>query len=178
MRFFIILTIGLLFQIACDNSTQFQSLSEQTQTLNSLSTDFKNFEQEKFQLKMKKPKLDILVVADTSGSMYHHLNQLGHSLSDLLSVISNYDWQIGITLADHGDHRDPSSLQQNWRDYVLKQDSGRFGSLMHLEDGHHLLNAKILKPQITNYERVFLHSLSHIPQIECHRPPYCSNYLE
>ena len=178
MRFFIILAIGFLFQISCSNSTQFQSLSEKTQILHSLSSDFKNFEQEKFQLKIKKPLLDILVVADTSGSMYHHLNQLGYSLSDLLSVISNYDWQIGITLADHGDHKNPSSLQKNWRDYVLKQDSGRFGSLMRLEDGLNLLSDKILRPQTANYERVFLHSLSHIPHIECHRPPYCSNYLE
>ena len=178
MKIFIILAISLFLQISCSENARFQNLSQQTQLFQSRSADFENFEQEKFQLKNKKNKLDILVVADTSGSMYHHLNRLGQSLSSLLSVISNYDWQIGITLADHGDHQNPRALQQNWRDYMLKQTSGRFGSLIQLEDGSRLLSRKILNAQTPHYEKVFLHSLSHIPKIECDRPPYCSNYLE
>ena len=176
MRLYIILSFVLAcLQISCHKDTEFHSLSLQSQSLSSSFSQLKTWEQEKFQLKSKKPLLDLLVVADTSGSMYHHLKQLGLSLSDLLSAISNYDWQIGIISADHGDHKDPYSLQQNWRDYIVP---GRFGSLMPLENGTRLLNTKILTPQTPNYKQVFLHSLSHIPEIECHRPPYCSNYLE
>ncbi|MDE0092682.1 MAG: hypothetical protein OXN83_05315 [Oligoflexia bacterium] len=178
MKASIILIFFLFFQISCNKNTEFQSLSSQSQSFNSNSPRLKNLEQEHFQIKNKKPLLDILVIADTSGSMYHHLSQLGHSLSDLLFVISDYDWQIGITSADHGDHINPRSLQQNWRDQGLGKKPGRFGSLMNLENGNHLLNTKILSPKITHYEQVFLHSLSHIPKIDCDRPPYCSNYLE
>ena len=178
MRYFIVLIAFLLFQISCGNNhTRFQNLPSQAQS-SSLSDVPKGFAKESFQLKSYKPKLDILVVADTSGSMYHHLNHLGQSVSSLLSVISNYDWQIGITLADHGDHQNPKALQQNWRDYMLKQSAGRYGSLMPLENGSHLLDHKILTPETAGYEEVFLHSLSHIPKIDCARPPYCSNYLE
>ena len=176
MRFFTIIAISLLFQISCSN-THFQNLSSQAQVLQSLSS-LEGFEKESFYLKREKPKVDILVVADTSGSMYHHLSQLGQSLSSLLSVISNYDWQIGITLADHGDHQDPKALQKNWRDSILSENSGRFGGLMTLENGQRLLNNKILSPQSPSYEKVFFHSLSHSPKIDCKRPPYCSNYLE
>ena len=174
MKFFIA-PIFLLCLISCVE-TQFHNLSS-LQGFSSISLPSKGWEQEKFQLQNKKAKLDILVVADTSGSMYHHLNRLGNSLSDLLSVISHYDWQIGITLADHGDHKNPGALQQSWKDH-FENSRGRFGSLMRLENGNRILNKKILKPQTSNYEKVFLHSLSHIPKIDCNRPPYCSNYLE
>ena len=176
MRLFIILTASLL--ISCSEKTQFQLLASQAQIFPSHLADKEGFEKESFQLKSKKAQIDILVVADTSGSMYHHLNRLGQSLSSLLSVISNYDWQIGITLADHGDHQNPGALQKNWKDYALKQAEGRFGSLMPLENGHRLLNSKILNPKTPHYEKVFLHSLSHTSGIDCDRPPYCSNYLE
>ena len=177
MKLLTILAFSLLFQVSCDNGTQFQSLSSKSQSLPVLS-DLKGFEKESFRLKKEKPKVDILVVADTSGSMYHHLNQLGQSLSSLLSFISNYDWQIGISLADHGDHHNPKALQQNWRDSIVTENSGRFGSLMPLENGSRLLNKKILNSRTPSYEKVFLHSLSHKPKIDCKRPPYCSNYLE
>ena len=179
MRFYVILSFFLAcLQFSCQKDIDFHSLAFQNQNLSSqnLSSQSLNIlEKENFQLKSKAPLLDLLIVADTSGSMYHHLKQLGLSLNDLLSEISNYDWQIGIISADHGDHKDPSSLQQNWQDYTIP---GRFGSLMPLENGSRLLNTKILTPQTPNYEKIFLHSLSHIPDIECHRPPYCSNYLE
>ena len=184
MKIFTILIFILLFQVSCKENIQFQSLTQTESTFNLSSSGVKAFtnpeeslEQEKFQLNNKKPLLDILVVADTSGSMYHRLNQLGQSLSALLAVISNYDWQIGITLADHGDHRTPQSIQKNWKDNISKN-PGRFGSLMPLENGTHLLSTNILSPQTPNYEQVFLHSLSHRPKINCQRPPYCSNYLE
>ena len=178
MKLFTILAINLVFQISCGQNTHFQSLSQPSQLFQSRWADSENFEQERFQLKNKKHKLDILVVADVSGSMYHHLNRMGGSLSSLLSVISNYDWQIGITLADHGDHQDPNALQQSWQNHTLKQASGRFGALIQLEDGKNLLNRKFLNAQTPHYEKIFLHSLSHIPKIDCERPPYCSNYLE
>ena len=183
MKVFSLFALILLFQVSCGKNTQFQNLSQES-TLNLSSSgvqDFNNSEknliQESFELNNKKPLLDILVIADSSGSMHHRLYQLGQSLSDLLSVISNYDWQIGITLADHGDHNAPQSIQKNWKDNIFKN-SGRFGSLMPLENGSHLLNTKILSPQTPNYEQVFLHSLSHSSKIDCQRPPYCSNYLE
>ena len=135
------------------------------------------WETEEFTLGEKKSLVDILIVADTSESMYHHLNNLGSSLLDLLSVISHYDWQIGITSADHGDHEDPLGLQQHWRDHILDP-HGTFGGLMNLENEKWLLNTKILTPKIDNYEDVFFHTLSHEPNRDCHRPPYCHPRLE
>ena len=137
----------------------------------------KGWEKEDFILREKQSLVDILIVADTSESMFHRLKQLGHSLVDLLSVISHYNWQIGITSADHGDHEDPSQLQQSWRDHILEP-HGRFGGLMNLENGRRILQDKILTPRIPDYEGVFLHSLSHDSHRECHRPPYCHPRLE
>ncbi|MCY4321165.1 MAG: hypothetical protein OXC37_01990 [Bdellovibrionaceae bacterium] len=147
--------------------------------LKSRSLNLNGLIEERFQLpNTDNKKLDILVVADTSGSMYHHLNHLGQSLSYLLSVISKYDWQIGITSAAHGDHGDPNTLQENWRDRIVTQNSGRFGGLMQLENGKNLLNNTILTPQTPAYEEIFFQSLSHQDEINCNRPPFCSNYLE
>ena len=180
MRIFLTLVFFLLFQSACNRSINFQSVSEDSMTfLKSSSLNLNGIKEERFQLaNPDNKKLDILVIADTSGSMYHHLNQLGQSLSSLLSVISKYDWQIGITSADHGDHRDPHTLQESWRDQILTKTSGRFGSLMPLENGKKILNKSILTSQTPNYEKVFFHSLSHQSEINCNRPPFCSNYLE
>ena len=52
------------------------------------------------------PKVDILLVIDTSGSMDHHQQKLGERFGDLvsgLSDISNIDWQIAFTNADDSD---------------------------------------------------------------------------
>lgn len=160
---------------SCSSSSHFQSVKQNSTHLYSSTTS--DWKTENFVLEANKPLADILIVADTSKSMSHRLSQLGHSLSDLLSVIANYDWQIGITSVDHGDHEDPSSLQQSWRDYILEP-HGRYGGLMKLENDSRVLNTKILTSEMVGYEDIFLHSLSHGSNRECHRPPYCHPRLE
>lgn len=172
MRGFVLV---LPFLFACSNSPQFQSLDSERAYRASLISG--EWQEEEFMLDKKKSLVDILIVADTSESMYHRLNDLGQSLFDLLSVISDYDWQIGITSADHGDHTEPSGLQQDWRDYVLEP-QGRFGGLMNLEDEGGILRTKILNSQVLNYHNVFFHTLSHEPSRDCNRPPYCHSRLE
>ena len=53
------------------------------------------------------PKVDILLVIDTSGSMEHHQQKLGERFGDLVSGLSsddlNIDWQIAFTNADDSD---------------------------------------------------------------------------
>lgn len=173
MRLYFLFFFILLF--SCSKKNYFHSMDKDSSALyRSVSA---GWEKEDFVLEEKKAMVDILIVADTSQSMSHRLSQLGRSLSDLLSVTSDYDWQIGITSADHGDHQDPSRLQQSWRDYISAP-KGRFGGLMNLENGRRLLDRKILTPETPNYEGVFLHSLSHDSKRECHRPPYCHPSLE
>ncbi len=164
------------------NSSGFQSLKEADGrfSMASLSKEssFKRvYVKEEFFLEEKKALLDMLFIVDTSPSMYHHLGQLGHSLSSALSFISNYNWQIGFTSADHGDSQNFHAFQQSWKDHVLNP-YGQYGGLMNLEDGHRILKSKILSPKISNYEEVFLHTISHLPSLNCKRPPYCHSGLE
>lgn len=164
----------LLTLLSCEKGANFRGLEDGRVFLASLSADL---EQEEIVLEETKSLLDILIVADSSQSMYHHLGELGRSLSDMLSVISHYDWQIGITSSDHGDHQDPSVLQESWKDHIL-EDQGRFGGLMFLEDGEKILRSKILTPQMSDYESIFFHSISHSAERDCERPPYCHARLE
>ena len=170
------LTLIFLAILCSCNSSQFQSVDAEKLYLSSLAS-LEQMETEEFVLGEKKSLVDILVVADTSESMYHHLDNLGQSLSNLLSVISYYDWQIGITSSDHGDHTNPLGLQQSWRDHVLEP-HGKFGGLMNLESGGRLLHAKILTPKFPNYEDIFFHTLSHDSSRNCNFPPYCHPSLE
>jgi len=139
-------------------------------------------EKEIFTLKQNQPLVDILVVVDSSKSMYHHLNKLGRSLSSLLSVIHNYDWQMAFISVDHGDNKSSDhliriSVQQKWQNHLTSKEPS-YGRLMRLDDGQSLLKATILTKKQDNYEDIFYHTLSHIPEINCSRSPYCSGGLE
>ena len=164
-----------LFLFSCSGKDYFQGLkSEYSMRYQSFSGEL---EKEEFLLNDEQALVDFLVSADASKSMYHHLSHLGHSLSDLLFFIKDYNWQLGLTSVDHGDHKNPLGLQQEWRDYILAP-HGKFGNLMSFEDGRRDINTRILNPLIPNYESVFFHTLSHEASIDCSRPPHCSPRLE
>ena len=128
----------------------------------------------------QKGKLDGLLIFDVSGSMNPYLELTAHRLQNLLSYISDYDWRLGVTLAENGDENEV----EDWRD---NKDSEKphFGKLMRLEappvlrrsDYHYqcsLLEERILTPQTPNYNEVFLSTLSRKP-LTCDlspRPPY------
>ena len=192
MRLFLLFCVSFL--LSCGSKTQFHSFKSQSDAFlsaNKASTSYNEstgglnpssnkafpWFREDFTLEAEKSLVDILIIADTSRSMSHRLSELGHSLSDLLSVIHDYDWQIGITSADHGDHKNPKSMQESWKDNIQKP-HGRFGGLMNLENERRILKAKILTNKTPNYENVFLHSLSHHPERSCNRPPFCHPRLE
>ena len=180
------LSLNLLFFIllsSCSQETGFQSLSSLSENKllsrielsKNLSTDQE--EVESFQLKSHQASIDFLVMPDSSQSMFHRLKNLGPSLSDLLYVISDYNWQMGLSSVNHGDYKPEFRYQADWREHV-PQGKGHFGTLMNLENGSRFLSEKILNPRMPNYENVFLHSLSHISKINCNRPPFCSNPVE
>ena len=173
----LILSLSLLFLLSCGSPPRFQGLKPMEGKIISASLS-KQTEREDFTLEGKKAKVDILVFLDVSPSMYHHLEELGRHFFDIFSVLSDYDVQIGLSSADHGDHEDPSGLQKDWRDFIGEKPAGRFGSLMNLEDGNRLLPFKILSLKIPDYKNVFFHTVSHSPEIDCHRPPYCQGPLE
>lgn len=175
MHVYFLVLFFLPFLFSCSNKPQLQGLY--TNKFHQASLASGEWQKEEFMLDEKKSLVDILIVADTSESMYHHLSNLGRSLSDLLLVISHYNWQIGITSADHGDHEDPLGLQQSWRDHIGEA-QGKFGGLMNLENGEEILKAKILTAKTKDYEDVFFHTLSHEPDRDCYRPPYCHPRLE
>ena len=144
----------------------------------------------------EKKKLDILLVLDTSASMDHHLEKLGGRVLSLLDSISDYDWQIGFTTADHGDHdvskkenknRISSFVEDRWEDHKGEAQSS-FGKLMPLEAEpvqlsdkswrFNILNQKILKPETPNYKSVFFHTVSHFLNKQCSHPPFCQKPME
>ena len=133
----------------------------------------------------QKRTVDFLIVEDVSGSMNSYLKELGQRLSSLLVSISDYDWQMGFTTADHGDH--PSDEEKKtevllqaarWQDHV-EDPWASFGKLMLLEESPGNLvnldgvNQNILTPHIPNYQDVFRHTVSHLPVKDCEFPPHC-----
>ena len=136
----------------------------------------------------------MLIVLDTSGSMDHHLGKLGGHVLSLLDSISDYDWQIGFTTADHGDHsivkmanqdKISSSVENQWKDHT---DHLGFGKLMPLEalpirksrDSWELtvLDQKILTSKTPDCKDVFFNTVSHFPVKNCEQPPFCQKDLE
>jgi len=177
------LGLNLLFLtllVSCSQEHGFQSLSSFSTGDRNLASEggfSTGLETEFFQLSNKQASIDFLIIPDSSKSMFPHLNSLGGSLSDLLYVISDYDWQMAFSSTDHGDYQYNSELQDQWQSHVA-QGKGRFGTLMSLENGVHFLSTKILSSRVSNYEKVFMHSLSHLPKVNCNRPPFCSSPLE
>jgi len=174
MRFFPVLL--LLAWLSCSQESDFQSLNSLSVSPLGLRNELTQ-ERESFRLQNKKVSVDFLIQPDSSQSMFPRLENLGRSLSDLLYVISDYDWQMGFSSVDHGDNEPQARYQVDWRSHIA-QGRGRFGSLMNLDNGSSLLSKKILNPESSQYERLFFHTLSHSPQINCNRPPFCSNPLE
>lgn len=162
MRF---LSLAICFLcLSCKNNIVFESANP--------------LQKERILLSSKKSPVDLLLVVDSSQSMYHHLDKLGRSLSYLLSVLSDYDWQLAFTTVDHGDHENPKDLlQAHWKNNLYSQNFG-FGRLMPLDDGVQILQNRILTKNQTQYSNIFYHTLSHASQIDCHRPPYCAHRLE
>ena len=155
------------------------------------------YKEQKVTLKAKKKRLlDILLVLDSSASMNHHLKKLGIRVFSLLDSISDYDWQIGFTTADHGDHevterknknRISSLPEAKWEDQANDSKSS-FGKLMQLEGKpvqlpdkswwFRALDQRILNSETANYEELFLYTVSHFPDLQCDWPPFCQKPME
>ena len=150
-------------------------------SLTSVSQGSGGMQEESFDLSYNKSKVDILILPDTSESMNHHLQNFGESLRDLLSVISDYDWRIGITSTDHGDHGKSDIKQRRqdaWTNHPYAE-KGKFGTLMPLQmNALATSDKRFLTKNTPNFEEVFRLSLSHDYEGECHLPPYCQNHLE
>lgn len=133
---------------------------------------------ERFVLGGKKTKIDKLIGVDTSESTHEYIQEVGLKSQDFFYYTAVYDWQAGFFSTDHGDHSNPFGYQQKWTDYI-NASHGSFGNLMPLEDaGGRLLRTRILTPRMRNYREIFLHTVSHYPEINCNRPPYCQGGLE
>ena len=188
MKTFLLNSLFLFLFASCSQESGFHSLNSITaSSLASTDTSHSNRPSsnrpssnkivENFQLKTQATSIDFVIQPDSSRSMAPHLKNLGQSLSSLLSVISDYDWQMAFSSVDHGDHDFKNNYQNQWKDHI-SQGKGRFGSLMNLENGSRFLSEKILTPRLSNYENIFLHTLSHVEGINCNRPPFCSTSME
>lgn len=93
--------------------------------------------------------LDILFVIDTSESMHKNLIAFKQKFSGFLNYLIQLDWKMAITNADHGE---TGFFLFNWG--ALK------GKAMNLERDGKILNLKYLHPNISDYNRIFLDSIS------------------
>ena len=178
------LLLPLLSILACQEHISFQSLHSKSPELEEQKSEAlpAGFEEKYFTLKKPdKPRLDILIVIDSSESMQVHLKQLGNSLSSLLKFLPEYAWRIGIITSDHGDHKKISQHQgfyeDKWRDHP-QAGQGSFGRLMPLEIQGRVSKKTFLDETVQDYSQVFFHSLSHYPDHNCDLPPFCQKYLE
>lgn len=187
MSYFLAIFISLMFLSSCSSSEiNFSSLSalEQTRHLSQVDDVEEvlkdDYERESFFLErtVLNSVPDILIVIDSSGSMYHRLRSLGEKFSHLLSVIYNYDWQIAFTTVDHGDqsvHR-ADRLQDTWQDN--REEVASYGALSPLDNGTAVLKQKVLNKYTSDYANIFYQTLSHGRSRDCERPPYCTGALE
>ena len=178
MRLLLLLFISSILGACGETSVRFYSESVSKQVEEPFLDGFR---EEFFEIENDtKYPLDILIVVDSSSSMNGHLESLGKSLSDILSVISDYDWQIAFTTVDHGDHEQvlqKLSSEEEWQDHASDL-FPRFGNLMFLEKNGRISNKKILTQNTDFFEKVFYDTLSHFPERDCTLPPFCHKYLE
>jgi len=114
--------------------------------------------------------LELLLVIDSSQSMDDNLGQIGGHLESFLSYISDKDWRMVFTTADHGDHKKGATTSERWEDY--QGDLPRFGKLMKLEKAGVILSQFVLNRSASEYEDIFKDTLSR-QHSECELPPYC-----
>ena len=125
--------------------------------------------------------LDILFVMDTSESMYQHLMNFKKKFAGFLQYFSSFDWKLAITDADAGD------TFMSLFDWTALN-----GKAMKLERDGVELDLRYLHPGISDYDRIFLDSISQHREGEytregedgeedvghCELPPYCQSYQE
>ena len=121
-------------------------------------------------------ELEILFVVDVSQSMNENLKNLGKNMLSLLSYVSDKNWRIAFTTADHGDHYNESGEPDKWEDYT--GDEPRFGKLMKLERDGKILDQFILTSNTSRYEEVFKNTLTRENPSDCNRPPTCQRHNE
>ncbi len=120
-------------------------------------------------------EVEIVLILDASQSMYENLEEVGENMRPLLSHISNRQWRMVLTTADHGDHFSNNRAQQTWSSFL--SNDPRFGKLMRWEQNGRLLNKQILTKQIPHYEKIFRDTLTR-ENSDCDMPPYCQGRNE
>ena len=142
--------------------------------------------------------VDMVFVLDVSQSMNPILNNIGTRFSSLIHNISDFDWQMAFTTADHGDHRFACENNQ-WksaektdcapgfaRQFPIYSDQWieytghlpRFGRFMSLQNNRQILSNPILSSALDNPQNIFYHTITrHFPNEKqndiCNYPPYC-----
>ena len=150
--------------------------------------------------------IDIVFIFDVSLSMQANINKVSSAFSQLMLYIKNFDWQIALTTADHGDHvytceqggvisqfdengrikkHCPSGkkvFSQGSRDYKsYKGSEAKFGRFMPLQMGQSILvDQTTLTPQTKNYSRIFSDTLTRKEyEVDpCLWPPFCQGAHE
>ena len=126
--------------------------------------------------------VDFLFVLDVSRSMTEDLTRLGQAFRPLISQISDTNWRMFFTTADHGDHNylsfgeEKQFSEQKWEDY--KGEEPYFGQFMYLEYQGKKLNQQELSPAVSDYENVFKDTLTRLSGDGCSLAPYCQGDME
>ena len=150
--------------------------------------------------------VDMIFILDVSRSMEDNLEKISLASSSLISYIEQLDWRITFTTADHGDsqyycakgkienrisrtgqtqpfcpkkHRIFPQPADSWRNY--KGTDPKFGKLMTLQEGTHILNQNILSSHLQNYTDIFRDTItrnSYEKNSPCQWPPYCQGNHE
>ena len=107
------------------------------------------------------PKVDILVVIDTSGSMHHHQQKLGERFNDLILGLSDsdlhIDWQIAFINVDDSEPRiDANGYHGTF--YNLENEDGE---LLIDEETVNILNSELLEylDDSDNLQEIFYNTI-------------------
>jgi len=126
--------------------------------------------------------LDIIFVIDTSGSMNQHLVDFKKKFAHFLEYFADLDWKLALTDADHGE-----------AGLFLFNIGALKGRFMKLERQGVILDLQHLHSGVSDYNRIFLDSISrhgkgeyrkpgykgeHEDIKQCALPPFCQSYHE
>ena len=179
MRIFYLLLAFFLFH--CSGGLEFSQLSseewedEQSSTVgNDLRCNDEHCTSlETFEIEPSKINVDILFVLDVSTSMKKNLEKLGSSMQSFLSHIKDFEWKIGFTTADHGDHVKRKGRVGEEKAHSYSGSDPHFGRLMRLEYREKVLSETVLHKDNNFSDTIFYDTLTLNNKDRCSFPPFC-----
>ena len=163
-----------LFLLSCSSGIEFSQVTgDMEYTTQQSSRCLDCAAMDNFVIKPSEIEMDIIFVLDVSSSMKKNLEKLGSAMQSFLSHIKDFNWKIGFTTADHGDHVRRNGKVGEERASKYSGEAPHFGRLMRLEYRGSLLDETILEKDSDFLSGIFYDTLTINNEKSCSLAPFC-----